>query len=204
MELLRERLSARDKLLLSQLACGHTNRRRIHSLLSLPELADADLEEFHGGTLPPAKCMCIGCFAEGNVPFLLSLSNLTGLIVFKVAFQSNPSKRGLLMITLEKKSRPEAKPGDPYDVSTGSPASTATNALVHAFIDDPEIANDNESNPSKRGLLMTTFQPRQCLGEDLEDQKPPYNLSLQSRTHVILEEEEEKELPSFGRCRPLS
>ena len=52
---------------------------------------------------------------------------------------------------------------------------------------------------------MTTFQPRQCLGEDLEDQEPPDNLSLQSRTHVVLEEqEEEKESPSFGRCRPLS
>ena len=62
----------------------------------------------------------------------------------------------------------------------------------------------NESDPSKRGLLMTTFQLRQCLGEDLEDQEPPYNLSLQSRTHVVLEEEEEKESPSFSSCRPLS
>ena len=61
-----------------------------------------------------------------------------------------------------------------------------------------------ESDPSKRGLMMTTFQPRQYLGEDLEDQEPPYNLSLQSRTHVILEEEEEKESPSFGSCRLLS
>ena len=35
--------------------------------------------------------------------------------------------------------------------------------------------------------------------------EPPDNLSLQSRTHVILEEEEEeKESPSFGSCRPLS
>ena len=43
------------------------------------------------------------------------------------------------------------------------------------------------------------------MGEDLEDRKPPYNLFLQSRTHVVLEEQEkEKELPSFGRCRPLS
>ena len=52
---------------------------------------------------------------------------------------------------------------------------------------------------------MTTFQHWQCLGEDLEDQEPPDNLSLQSRTHVVLEEqEEEKESPSFGSCRPLS
>ena len=34
--------------------------------------------------------------------------------------------------------------------------------------------------------------------------KPPDNLFLQSRIYVILEEEEEKESPSFGRCRPLS
>ena len=54
MELLRERLSARDKLLLSQLVCGHTNWRRILSLLSLPGLADADLEEFRRGALPSA------------------------------------------------------------------------------------------------------------------------------------------------------
>ena len=59
--------------------------------------------------------------------------------------------------------------------------------------------------PFQKGLLMTTFQPRQCLWEDPEDQEPPDNSSLQSRTHVVLEEqEEEKESPSFGSCRPLS
>ena len=46
-----------------------------------------------------------------------------------------------------------------------------------------------ESDPTKRGLRMTTFQPRQWslaphLGED--------------------QEEKEEDSPSFGRCRPLS
>ena len=53
-------------------------------------------------------------------------------------YESDPSIRGLLMTTLEKKSRPVAKPGDLYDVSTSSPASTSTNALVHAFANDPD------------------------------------------------------------------
>ena len=53
---------------------------------------------------------------------------------------------------------------------------------------------------------MMTFQLRQCLGEDLEDQEPPYNLFLQSRTHIVLEEQEdkEKESPGAGSCRLLS
>ena len=50
------------------------------------------------------------------------------------------------MTTLEKKSRPEAEYGGPYDVSTGAPASTSTcattDASVHAFADDPDIASD--------------------------------------------------------------
>ena len=53
----------------------------------------------------------------------------------------------------------------------------------------PLPLESHESDPSKRGLLMTTFQPRQWslaprLGED--------------------QEEKEEDSPSFGRCRPLS
>ena len=41
-----------------------------------------------------------------------------------------------------------------------------------------------ESDPSKGGLLMTTFQPMLCLGGD--------------------QEKKVEDSPSFGRCRPLS
>ena len=48
----------------------------------------------------------------------------------------------------------------------------------------PHPLESYESDPSKVGLLMMTFQPRQCLGED--------------------QEKKEEDSPSFGRCRPLS
>ena len=48
--------------------------------------------------------------------------------------------------TLEKRLRPEAESGGPYDVSTSAPATTSTcattNASVQAFADDPDIASD--------------------------------------------------------------
>ena len=89
----------------------------------------------------------------------------------------------------------------------------------------PTPAIPYKSDPSEKGLLMTalapkfkgcvwvpqgrsqpgpadssataTFQPKPT--------EPPEKLSLQSRAHVILEEEDqEEESPSFGSCRPLS
>ena len=66
----------------------------------------------------------------------------------------NPKVRGLYHLEptltdneqLHEKSRPEAEPGGPCDVSTSAPASTSTcattNASVHAFADDPDIASD--------------------------------------------------------------
>ena len=62
-------------------------------------------------------------------------------------YERDPSKKGLLMTTLEhEEPRPEAEPGGPCDVSTSAPASTSTcattNASVHAFADDPDVAND--------------------------------------------------------------
>ena len=54
----------------------------------------------------------------------------------------------------------------------------------------------------QQGLPPTTASTK-ASSRCLEDQEPPDNLSLQSRIHVILEEEEEKESPSFGSCRPL-
>ena len=79
-----------------------------------------------------------------------------------------------------------------------------------------------ESNPSKRGLLMTTLAPEfkggiwvtqgrshpGLAGKLPKPTEPPNKSSLQSRIHVILEEEDqekkEEDSPSFGSCRPLS
>ena len=61
-----------------------------------------------------------------------------------------------------EESRPEAEPGGPYDVSTSAPASTstcaATDASVHAFTDDPGIANDRQERPHP-GLAEGPKQP---------------------------------------------
>ena len=80
----------------------------------------------------------------------------------------------------------------------------------------------NESDPSKRGLLMTTLTPEfkggiwvtqgrshpGLAGKLPKPTEPPNKSSLQSRIHVILEEEDqekkEEDSPSFGSCRPLS
>ena len=67
----------------------------------------------------------------------------------------NPKVRGLYHLEptltdddqLHKKLRPEAEPGGPYDVSTSAPASTSTNASVHAFADDPDVTNDRRERP---------------------------------------------------------
>ena len=57
--------------------------------------------------------------------------------------------------------------------------------LHHGLVQhQPRPLESHESDPTKRGLLKTTFQPRQCLGED--------------------QEKKEEESPSFGSCRPLS
>ena len=145
-------------------------------------MADADLEEFRGGALPSAKCISIGCFAEGNVPFLLSLSNLTGLIMFEVTFGVDVN--GILTFSADDKSiQGRCRRGhQPY-----------------------------ESDPSKGGLLTTTLEGNMLVAQGrshrgLADRpskptEPPYELSLPSRTFL---DEEEEELPRVGSCRLLS
>ena len=75
-----------------------------------------------------------------------------------------------------------------------------------------------EDDDAIKGLLMTTPAPefkggmwvtREKSHSGLADRlpkptEPPDKSLLQSRIHIILEEDQEEDSPSFGSCRPLS
>ena len=87
---------------------------------------------------------------------------------------------------------------------------------------NPDETVAYESDPSKGGLLMTTLAPKfkggiwvtqgrshpGLAGKLPKPTEPPNKSSLQSRIHVILEEEDQEKKeevsPSFSRCWPLS
>ena len=82
-------------------------------------------------------------------------------------------------------SKPRVRPNDGSAEAPKQPKKLH-HGLAHLQLRPLE---SHEGDPSKRGLPMTTFQPRQWslaprLGED--------------------QEEKEEDSPSFGRCRPLS